>query len=104
MIIYAICRAALESDLVVCRETSKYFVCHNGTGKTVTTDFMWINKQGALCACDAKVVGQRGSPAAKIPEKAYGYGTLYDRLRAVDRHIDEVQRIRLAEQDGSMGG
>jgi hypothetical protein len=29
-------RAALELDLVVCRETSKYFVCHNGTEKTVT--------------------------------------------------------------------
>ena len=35
--------------------------------------------------------------------KAYGYGTPYDRLRAVDRHIDEVQRIRQAEQDGTMG-
>jgi hypothetical protein len=29
-------RAALELDLVMCRETSKYFVCHNGTEKTVT--------------------------------------------------------------------
>ena len=48
-------------------------------------------------------VGQRGSPAAKIHEKAYGYGTPYDRLRAVDRHIDEVRRIRQAEQDGTMG-
>jgi hypothetical protein len=64
---------------------------------------MWINAQGALNAGDVTVVGQRVSPAAKVHEKAYGYGTPYDRLRAVDRHIDEVQRIRLAEQDGSMG-
>ena len=99
----AICRAALESDLVVCRETSRYFVCHNGTGKLVTTDFMWINKQNFLCAGDVTFVGQKGSPAAKIHEKAYGYGTPYDRLRAVDRHIDEVRRIRQAEQDGTMG-
>ena len=56
-----------------------------------------------MCAADGAFVGQKGSPAAKIHEKAYGYGTPYDRLRAVDRHIDEVQRIRLAEQDGSMG-
>jgi hypothetical protein len=64
---------------------------------------MWINAQGALNAGDVTVVGQRVSPAAKVHEKAYGYGTPYDRLRAVDRHIDEVQRIRLAEQDGPMG-
>ena len=64
----AICRAALESDLVVCRETSRYFVCHNGTGKLVTTDFMWINRPGLLCAGDVTVMGQRGSPAAKIQE------------------------------------
>jgi hypothetical protein len=88
---------------VVCREPSKYFVCHNGTDRDVQSDLMWIDWRGGMCATDGTFVGQKGSPAAKIHEKAYGYGTPYDRLRAVDRHIDEVQRIRLAEQDGSMG-
>jgi hypothetical protein len=102
-VIDAMCRAALQSDLVVCRESSKYFVCHNGTDRDVQPDLMWIDWRGGMCATDGTFVGQKGSPAAKIHEKAYGYGTPYDRLRAVDRHIDEVQRIRLAEQDGSMG-
>ena len=45
-----------------------------------------------MCAADGTFVGQKGSPAAKIHEKAYGYGTPYDRLRAVDRHSDAVGR------------
>jgi len=32
----------------VCREPPEYFVCHNGTDKTVTPDFMWIDKWDGL--------------------------------------------------------
>jgi hypothetical protein len=74
---------------VVCREPSKYFVCHNGTDSDAQPDPMWINAQGVMCLADGTFVGQKGPPAAEIHEKAYayGYGTPYDRLRAVDRHI-----------------
>jgi len=62
----------------VCREPPEYFVCHNGTDKTVTPDFMYVDRQVGwaerLNAGDGVVVGQRGSsPAAKIHDAAFGY-------------------------------
>jgi hypothetical protein len=44
----------------VCREPSKYFVCHNGTDRDVQPDLMWIDWRGGMFATDGTFVGQKG--------------------------------------------
>jgi hypothetical protein len=49
--------AALDADLIACREVAKHFECPYGTGASITPDGVIVMADGTVLALDVVVVG-----------------------------------------------
>ena len=75
-VVDAIILAALESNLVACREVAKHFKCPYLTGHSVTPDGAVVLEDGTVVALDVTVVGDGENAAEAIRRKEHGWGTL----------------------------
>ena len=66
-VVDAIILAALESNLVACREVAKHFKCPYLTGHSVTPDGAVVLEDGTVVALDVTVVGDGENAAEAIP-------------------------------------
>ena len=62
-VVDAVLLAALDSNLVVCREVAKHFQCPFGSGESITPDGAIVLADGTVIALDVTVIGN--SDAAK---------------------------------------
>ena len=60
-VVDAVLLAALDSDLVVCREVAKHFQCPYGSGESITPDGAIVHADGTVIALDVTVVGSSSS-------------------------------------------
>ena len=101
-VVDAVLRAALDSDLVVCREVAKHFQCPFGSGESITPDGAIVLADGTVVALDVTVVGCSNAAKEMIRRKTVGWGSLgaLERARRARAHIWE--EVRRAEEDGTM--
>ena len=94
--------AALDSDLVACREVAKHFQCPYGSGESITPDGAIVLADGTVVALDVTVVGCSNAAKEMIRRKTVGWGSLgaLERARRARAHIWE--EVRRAEEDGTM--
>ena len=67
-VVDAIILAALESNLVACREVAKHFKCPYLTGHSVTPDGAVVLEDGTVVALDVTVVGDGENAAEAMSE------------------------------------
>ena len=102
-VVDAIIIAALESNLVACREVAKHFTCPYGTGHSVTPDGAIVLADGTVIAIDVTIISSGEAAAEAIRRKEYGFGSL-GALEAARRERTETwERVREAVEDGEMG-
>ena len=73
--------AALDSDLVVCREVAKHFQCPYGSGESITPDGAIVHADGTVIALDVTVVGSGDAAKEMIRRKTIGWGSLWGRWK-----------------------
>ena len=56
-VVDAVLLAALDSNLVVCREVAKHFQCPFGSGESMTPDGAIVLADGTVNALDVTVIG-----------------------------------------------
>ena len=95
--------AALDSDLVVCREVAKHFQCPFGSGEAITPDGAIVLADGTVIALDVTVVGSGDAAKEMIRRKTVGWGSLGALEKARRARADTWERVRRAEEDGAMG-
>ena len=102
-VVDAIIIAALESNLVACREVAKHFKCPYGTGHSVTPDGAIVLADGTVVAIDVTIISSGEAAAEAIRRKEYGFGSL-GALEAARRERTETwERVREAVADGRWG-
>jgi hypothetical protein len=102
-VVDAIIIAALEADLVACREVAKHFKCPHGTGTSVTPDGAIVLADGTVVAVDVTVVGSGEAAAEAIRRKEHGWGTLGMLEEARRKRAETLARVQGAVQKGEMG-
>ena len=102
-VVDAVLLAALDSDLVVCREVAKHFQCPFGSGEAITPDGAIVLADGTVIALDVTVVGSGGAAKEMIRRKTVGWGSLGALEKARRARADTWERVRRAEEDGAMG-
>ena len=102
-VVDAVLLAALDSDLVVCREVAKHFQCPFGSGEAITPDGAIVLADGTVIALDVTVVGSGDAAKEMIRRKTVGWGSLGALERARRARADTWERVRRAEEDGAMG-
>ena len=75
-VVDAVLLAALDSDLVVCREVAKHFQCPFGSGEAITPDGAIVLADGTVIALDVTVVGSGDAAKEMIRHKTVGWGSL----------------------------
>ena len=91
--------AALDANLVACREVAKHFGCPYGTGTSITPDGVMV----LVRLLDVVVVGTGDKAQETARRKRFGLGSLGALERAKRARAATWDRVRLAEEDGSMG-
>jgi hypothetical protein len=95
--------AALDANLIACREVAKHFECPYGTGASITPDGMIVMADGTVLALDVVVVGTGDKAQETARRKRFGWGSLGALERAKRARAATWERVRLAKEDGSMG-
>ena len=72
-VVDAVLLAALDSDLVVCREVAKHFQCPFGSGEAITPDGAIVLADGTVIALDVTVVGSGDAAKEMIRRKTVGW-------------------------------
>ena len=93
-VVDAIILAALESNLVACREVAKHFKCPYMTGHSVTPDGAIVLEDGTVVAIDVTVISSGEDAAEQIRRKEHGWGTLGALERARRHRAEEWERCR----------
>ena len=93
-VVDAIILAALESNLVACREVAKHFKCPYMTGHSVTPDGAIVLEDGTVVAVDVTVISSGEDAAEAIRRKEHGWGTLGALERARRHRAEEWARCR----------
>ena len=93
-VVDAIILAALESNLVACREVAKHFKCPYMTGHSVTPDGAIVLEDGTVVAIDVTVISSGEDAAEQIRRKEHGWGTL-GALERARRHRAECGDARV---------
>jgi hypothetical protein len=101
-VVDAVLLAALDSDLVVCREVAKHFQCPYGSGEAITPDGAIVLADGTVVALDVTVIGNSDVAKEQIRRKTVGWGSLGALERALRARADTWERVRRAEEDGTM--
>ena len=102
-VVDAVLLAALDSDLVVCREVAKHFQCPYGSGESITPDGAIVHADGTVIALDVTVVGSGDAAKEMIRRKTIGWGSLGALEKARRARADTWERVRRAQEDGVMG-
>ena len=71
-VVDAVLLAALDSDLVVCREFAKHFQCPYGSGESITPDGAIVLADGTVIALDVTVIGSSAAAKEMIRRKTVG--------------------------------
>ena len=100
-VVDAVLLAALDSDLVVCREVAKHFQCPFGSGEAITPDGAIVLADGTVIALDVTVVGSGGAAKEMIRRKTVGWGSLGALEKARRARADTWERVRRAEEGGT---
>ena len=75
-VVDAVLLAALDSDLVACREVAKHFQCPYGSGESITPDGAIVLADGTVVALDVPVIGNSDVAKEQIRRKTVGWGSL----------------------------
>ena len=102
-VVDAVLLAALDADLIACREVAKHFECPYGTGASIMPDGVIVMADGTVLALDVVVVGTGDKAQEMARRKRFGWGSLGALERAKRARAATWDRVRLAEEDGSMG-
>ena len=102
-VVDAVLLAALESDLVACREVAKHFQCPLGSGEAITPDGAIVLADGTVIALDVTVVGSSDAAKEMIRRKTVGWGSLGALEKARRARADTWERVRRAVEDRTMG-
>ena len=101
-VVDAVLLAALDSDLVACREVAKHFQCPYGSGESITPDGAIVLADGTVVALDVTVIGNSDAAKEQIRRKTVGWGSLGALERALRARADTWEKVRRAEEDGTM--
>ena len=74
-----------------------------GTGASITPDGVIVMADGTVLALDVVVVGTGDKVQETARRKRFGWGSLGALERAKRARVATWERVRLAEEDGSMG-
>jgi hypothetical protein len=102
-VVDAVLLAALDTDLIACREVAKHFECPYGTGASITSDGVIVMADGTVLALDIVVVGTGDKAQETARRKRFGWGSLGALESAKRARAATWERVRLAEEDGTMG-
>ena len=102
-VVDAVLIAALDSNLVVCREVAKHFQCPFGSGESITPDGAIVLADGTVIALDVTVIGNSDAAKEMIRRKTVGWGSLGALEKARRERADTWERVRRALEDGTMG-
>ena len=102
-VVDAVLLAALDSNLVVCREVAKHFQCPFGSGESITPDGAIVLADGTVIALDVTVIGNSDAAKEMIRRKTVGWGSLGALEKARRERADTWERVRRALEDGTMG-
>jgi len=102
-VVDAVLLAALDADLIACREVAKHFECPYGTGASITPDGVIVMADGTVLALDVVVVGTGDKAQETARRKRFGWGSLGALERAKRARAETWETVRLAEEDGTMG-
>ena len=75
-VVDAVLLAALDADLIACREVAKHFECPYGTGASITPDGVIVMADGTVLALDVVVVGTGDKAQETARRKRFGWGSL----------------------------
>jgi hypothetical protein len=68
--------AALDANLIACREVAKHFKCPYGTGASITPDGVIVVADGTVLVLDVVVVGTGDKAQEAARRKRFGWGSL----------------------------
>ena len=105
-VVNAVLLAALDANLIACREVVKHFECPYGTGASIMPDGVIVMADGTVLVLDVVVVGTGDKAQETALRKRFGWGSLGALERAKRARAATWERVPCAGgwEHGAEGG